>query len=74
MVKNGGTGMPEDHPEEYFLATDLFDIRDDIDQEYNIIDDYPELVEELTRALEKQIKDGRSTADNTQNNNFSNPS
>lgn len=52
MVKNGGTGMPEDHPEEYFLATDLFDIRDDISQEYNVIDDYPELVEELTRALE----------------------
>lgn len=74
LVKDGGKGMPEDHPEEFFAPSELYDLRDDISEEHNVIEDYPELVEDLTKSLEKQIKEGRSTSGSKQENNFTNPS
>lgn len=74
MVRDSGVTAPESEPEEYFVASQLYDLRDDISEENNVIAEYPEIVEELTRALEDQIKSGRSTEGSEQINNFSNPS
>lgn len=74
MVKDGGSAFPESNPAEYFVASELYDLRDDISEEHNVIEEHPDLVEDLTKALEKQIKDGRSTNGSEQTNNFSNPS
>lgn len=74
MVKDSGAFFPEEEPENYFVASQLYDLRDDISEENNVIADHPEIVEELTRSLEEQIKSGRTTEGEEQLNNFSNPS
>ena len=74
MVKDSGAVFPTGDSADYYVASQLYDLRDDISEEHNVIEEHPELVEELTRALEDQIKSGRSTEDSEQLNNFSNPS
>lgn len=67
LVKNGGgmqmiTELQEgENNDELFRATELYDLRDDISETNNIIDQHPEVVEELKKALEEYIRSGRST-------------
>lgn len=74
MVKDSGAAFPTGDSADYYVASQLYDLRDDISEEHNVIEEHPELVEKLTRALEDQIKSGRSTEGSEQLNNFSNPS
>lgn len=74
MVPDAGFLMPKGDAQHYFVASQLYDLRDDLGEENNVIDKYPELVDDLTRSLEKQIKSGRSTEGVPQTNQFSNPS
>gem|GEM_PF-3378585 len=67
LVKNGG-GMQMikelqegKNNDELFKATELYDLRDDISETNNIINEHPEVVEELKNALAEYIRSGRST-------------
>lgn len=72
MVKDGGGAGPQGKEE--FEAHELFDLRDDLSEGHNIINEHPDLVEDLTNSLKKYIEKGRSTEGDEQANNFSNPS
>lgn len=74
MIKDSGAAFPTGDSKDYYVASQLYDLRDDVGEENNIIAEHPELVETLTRALEEQIKSGRSTVGAEQGNNFSHPS
>ncbi|WP_299668333.1 arylsulfatase [uncultured Polaribacter sp.] len=49
-------------------AMQLFNLKEDIGETKNLIDDYPEKVDELKMALKKIILDGRSTKGEVQKN------
>lgn len=74
MVPDNGFYPPKGDAQNYYTASQLYDLRDDVSEEHNIIDQHPELVEELTRVLEEYIKSGRSTEGEPQDNLFANPS
>ena len=46
----------------------LFDLDDDIGEKTNLQDKHPEVVERLTKLLEKYVADGRSTPGKPQKN------
>lgn len=51
-----------------YAATELYDLRDDLSENHNVIDQYPELVREMTRVLAQFIQAGRSTPGQAQAN------
>jgi len=51
-----------------FEPAELFDLKNDISEQNNVIDEYPELVEELTKSLASYIRKGRSTKGEPQEN------
>lgn len=56
-----------------FEPNELFDLRDDISETTNVIDDHPDVVKELTDALAEYVKSGRSTEGEQQENERNNP-
>jgi len=70
MAKGGGFAALDN---EDFTANELFDLRDDISETNNVIDEHPEIVKELTAALADYVKSGRSTKGEPQENNRNNP-
>lgn len=44
-----------------FKVAQLYDLRDDVAETNNVIDEYPEVVAELAKALEEYVVSGRST-------------
>lgn len=56
-----------------FEAKELYDIQSDISEENNVIDEHPEVVEELTGILEEYVINGRSTKGESQENERNNP-
>lgn len=69
FVENGGFSYNEKN---HFKPTELYRI--DVDNEHNnLIEQFPEIVEEMKNILEKYIKDGRSTKGKKQKNNKSLP-
>jgi len=70
MADGGGlASFDSDH----FKATELFDLRDDVSETNNVIDEHPEIVKELTDTLADHVKSGRSTEGDPQENNRNNP-
>lgn len=66
---SGGWSYPT--PSEYtenMPKVQLYNLKDDIGEENNIYNEYPEIVEELRSLLIKYIKDGRSTEGEKQKN------
>jgi len=67
LVKDGGgmqmieTLQQGDADHELFRATELYDLRDDIGETNNVIDQHPDIVQELSKILEDYIRKGRST-------------
>lgn len=51
----------------------LYDLSDDIEEKNNLIEKYPEIVEELKAVLENHIRTGRSTPGEPQANGRNNP-
>ena len=74
LVKDGGNfdQIPDFNDPaamaDYFKASELYDLRDDISESHNVIDDHPELVQELIQSLAQYIKEGRSTPGEAQSN------
>ncbi len=72
LVEDGG--MKADYEretdayKEVFRATELYDLRDDLTESYNVIAQHPDIVAELTEALADYVKEGRSTPGERQNN------
>ena len=44
-----------------FRPTELYNLKEDISEEENVIKDYPDIVKDLKERLESYIKKGRST-------------
>ncbi|MBG9982520.1 arylsulfatase [Aerococcaceae bacterium DSM 111020] len=57
-----------DSYKEVFQAAQLYDLRDDVAETTNVIDEHPEVVEELSKALEEYVLTGRSTPGEDQAN------
>lgn len=76
LVRDGG-GFDDEYErksgKEEFSPSELFDLRDDIEEKHNVIEKYPEVVEKLTSVLEKYIKDGRSTSGEKRENQANYP-
>ncbi|TCD46348.1 hypothetical protein D3X11_02670 [Streptococcus sp. X16XC17] len=51
-----------------YQAYELYDLRDDISETHNVIDQHPEIVAELSKSLADYIKNGRSTPGQPQSN------
>jgi hypothetical protein len=49
-------------------ATQLYDLGKDIAEQHNVAAGYPEIIERLTRLLERYLADGRSTPGPKQTN------
>ena len=58
-----GTKAAQDLP-----SVQLYDLSDDIGEKRNVQADHPEIVERLTKLLEKYVADGRSTPGAPQQN------
>jgi len=71
LVKDGGRQF---EGEDRFTPTELYDLRDDISEEHNVIEENPELAHDLTNSLKEYIESGRSTEGDEQDNSFSHPS
>lgn len=65
LVEEGGLKMAYDRNldayKQVFRPTELYDLRDDVSETNNVIDEYPEIVETLSQALAEYVKSGRST-------------
>lgn len=72
MVEDGGVDRGYDRDkesfEQLFRPTELYDLRDDISETNNVIDQHPEVVEELSQALKEQIQAGRTAPGENQEN------
>lgn len=72
LVKDGGINFDYERNAEsykdFFKPTELYDLRDDLSETENVISEYPDIVQELTEALAKYVKDGRSTEGVKQDN------
>ena len=51
-----------------FRPTELYNLKEDISEEENVIKDYPDIVKDLKERLESYIKKGRSTEGINQKN------
>jgi len=71
LVAKGGGFAALDNTD--FTPSELYDLRDDISETNNVIDDHPEIVKELTSALAEYVKTGRSTEGEVQENEPNNP-
>ncbi|GAA0353295.1 arylsulfatase [Alkalibacterium iburiense] len=71
LVDNGGGFSEIDQTN--FKPTELYDLREDISETNNVIDDYPDVVEELMERLAEHVKKGRSTEGKEQENERNNP-
>ena len=49
-------------------AFQLYNLKTDVEETNNLIDQYPEITKRLTRQMEKIISDGRSTPGKKQHN------
>ena len=59
---SGGWSSPKPGKEEHGLPpTQLYDLASDIAEQHNLVAEKPEIVERLTKLLEKYVADGRST-------------
>ncbi|MEL6193308.1 MAG: arylsulfatase [Bacteroidota bacterium] len=67
---SGGWSVPTPKVarEENLPAVQLYDLEADIAENLNLVDTYPEVVEELTALMEKYIEEGRSTPGPAQKN------
>lgn len=78
MVEDGGVdgGYNRDKKsfEKVFRPTELYDLRDDISETTNVIEEHPDLVSELSEALREQIQSGRTTPGKKQKNAADEPS
>jgi arylsulfatase A-like enzyme len=74
LVYNGG-GMEDaaNEAREMFEPTELYDLKTDVKETNNLIDDHPELVADLKRSLAAYIVKGRSTPGKTLENERNNP-
>lgn len=65
FVTDGGMSIDyERNIESYketFYPSELYDLRDDISESHNVIEDHPEIVKTLSESLARYIKEGRST-------------
>lgn len=72
LVEDGGLNMAYDRNEasyqKVFRPTELYDLRDDISETTNVIDQHPDIVKELSESLTRYIKEGRSTEGSPQTN------
>ncbi|MCI5775838.1 MAG: arylsulfatase [Aerococcus sp.] len=72
LVKDGGVFRDYDRDVETykdtFKPTELYDLRDDISETNNVIDEHPDIVKSLMDALTTYIKEGRSTEGKKQDN------
>jgi arylsulfatase A len=76
LVKDGGAdakAMNSKLSEGIYKAHQLYDLRDDVEEKYNVIEKYPEIVSELQAILEEHIRNGRSTPGEPQVNGCNNP-
>ncbi len=71
LVADGG-GFAAASDQE-FKPYELFDLQRDISETNNVIEEHPDLVQELTDTLADYIKSGRSTKGEPQENNRNNP-
>ena len=65
-VPKPGTKAAKDLP-----SVQLYDLSADIGEKQNVQDQHPEIVQRLTRLLEKYVADGRSTPGAPQKNDVS---
>lgn len=56
-----------------FEPCELFDLRNDVSETRNVIEDHPDIVKELTDVLAEQVKNGRCTEGEPQKNERNNP-
>ncbi|WP_222928594.1 sulfatase family protein [Oceanobacillus piezotolerans] len=75
LVNNGG-GLADSRKGaggQLYQPTELYNLKEDISETNNVIDEHPELVESLKHSLTKYIVNGRSTPGTPQENNRNNP-
>ena len=66
---SGGWSAPRPGQKDTDLPpVQLFNLRDDIGEKTNLHDQHPEIVNRLTKLLEKYVADGRSTPGDPQKN------
>jgi len=75
LVYNGGglLAARQGAQGQVFEPAELYNLKEDIRETNNVIDEHPELVESLKKSLEKYIVNGRSTPGAPQENNRNNP-
>ncbi len=64
----GGSLSPEVALQKHMPLIQLYNLENDIGEQQNVYDKYPDVVYHLTNLLEKYVKDGRSTPGNHQKN------
>ncbi len=75
LVMNGG-GLEsafEEADDDLFKPAELYNLKEDISETNNVIDEQPALVESLKASLEEYVVKGRSTPGVPQENNRNNP-
>jgi hypothetical protein len=67
---SGGWGSPKDDEAvgQGLPPVQLYDMDEDIGEQRNLESEFPKIVEELTRLLEKYVQEGRSTPGSPQQN------
>lgn len=72
LTEDGGLKMDYDRNSEtykkVFRPTELYNLKEDISEEENVIKDHPDIVKDLKERLESYIKKGRSTEGKNQEN------
>lgn len=71
LVADGGGFAALSNTE--FEPNELYDLRSDVSETTNVIDEHPEVVKELTDSLAEYVKSGRSTKGEPQKNEPNNP-
>lgn len=65
LTEDGGLNMDYDRNidsyKKVFRPTELYNLKEDISEEENVINDHPDIVADLKAKLETYIKEGRST-------------
>ncbi|RHW36144.1 arylsulfatase [Lysinibacillus yapensis] len=74
-VYNGGgmINFREGLENQVYKPVELYNLKEDICETNNVINEHPELVESLKKSLEEYIINGRSTPGRPQENNRNNP-
>lgn len=70
LVKDGGHNFKAPL---FYGPYELFNIKDDVREQHNVIDKNPEIVKNLMKLMEKYIEEGRTTPGKKRENDRNNP-